>query len=313
MPDMKFSSYFYGDEAMQFTYFRIPCQLITHPRFKHLSTDSKLLYGMLLDRMSLSIKNEWYDDTGRVYIYYTVDEIGSNLNCGRDKAMKLLAELDTGKGVGLIERIKQGQGKPTRIYVKRFTTQEMPPQPEKKPEPPAPPPGVEFADVQKSDFPTSRRRKNPPQEVEETDPNQTKRNQLDFIQPDLSIYPPAPSGRQMGIDRCEVREEVKENIEYEHLRQELPYDDMESLLELIVDVLSSTASTIRIGGEVLPVDAVRRRFRQLDSEHIKYIIDSMSQTTTKINNIRAYLLTALYNAPITIGPYYSAAVRHDFG
>ena len=313
MPDMKLPSYFYGDEAMQFTYFRIPCQLITHPRFKHLSTDSKLLYGMLLDRMSLSIKNEWYDDTGRVYIYYTVDEVCSNLNCGRDKAMRLLAELDTGKGVGLIERKKQGQGKPTRIYVKRFTTQEMPPQPEKKPEPPAPPPGVEFADVQKSAFPTSRRRKNPPQEVEETDPNQTKRNQLDFIQPDPSIYPPAPSGRQMGIDRCEVREEVKENIEYEHLRRELPYDDVESLLELIVDVLSSTASTIRIGGEVLPVDAVRRRFRQLDSEHIKYIIDSMSQTTTKINNIRAYLLTALYNAPITIGPYYSAAVRHDFG
>ena len=313
MPDMKLPSYFYGDEAMQFTYFRIPCQLITHPRFKHLSTDSKLLYGMLHDRMSLSIKNEWYDDTGRVYIYYTVDEVCSNLNCGRDKAMRLLAELDTGKGVGLIERKKQGQGKPTRIYVKRFTTQEMPPQPEKKPEPPAPPPGVEFADVQKSDFPTSRRRKNPPQEVEETDPNQTKRNQLDFIQPDPSIYPPAPSGRQMGIDRCEVREEVKENIEYEHLRQELPYDDVESLLELIVDVLSSTSSTIRIGGEVLPVDAVRRRFRQLDSEHIKYIIDSMSQTTTKINNIRAYLLTALYNAPITIGPYYSAAVRHDFG
>lgn len=313
MPDMKFSSYFYGDEAMQFTYFRIPCQLITHPRFKHLSTDSKLLYGMLLDRMSLSIKNEWYDDTGRVYIYYTVDEVCSNLNCGRDKAMRLLTELDTGKGVGLIGRKKQGQGKPTQIYVKRFTTQEMPPQPEKKPEPPAPPPGVEFADVQKSDFPTSRRRKNPPQEVEETDPNQTKRNQLDFIQPDPSIYPPAPSGREMGIDRCEVREEVKENIEYEHLRQELPYDDVESLLELIVDVLSSTASTIRIGGEVLPVDAVRRRFRQLDSEHIKYIIDSMSQTTTKINNIRAYLLTALYNAPITIGPYYSAAVRHDFG
>lgn len=313
MPDMKLPSYFYGDEAMQFTYFRIPCQLITHPRFKHLSTDSKLLYGMLLDRMSLSIKNEWYDDTGRVYIYYTVDEVCSNLNCGRDKAMRLLAELDTGKGVGLIGRKKQGQGKPTQIYVKRFTTQEIPPQPEKKPEPPAPPPGVEFADVQKSDFPTSRRRKNPPQEVEETDPNQTKRNQLDFIQPDPSIYPPAPSGREMGIDRCEVREEVKENIEYEHLRQELPYDDVESLLELIVDVLSSTASTIRIGGEVLPVDAVRRRFRQLDSEHIKYIIDSMSQTTTKINNIRAYLLTALYNAPITIGPYYSAAVRHDFG
>ena len=110
MPDINLSNYFYGDEVAQFTYFRI----ITHPRFKHLSTDSKLLYGMLLDRMSLSIKNEWYDDTGRVYIYYTVDEICNNLTCGRDKAMKLLTELDTGKGVGLIERIKQGQGKPTR-------------------------------------------------------------------------------------------------------------------------------------------------------------------------------------------------------
>lgn len=97
----------------------------------------------------------------------------------------------------------------------------------------------------------------------------------------------------MGIDRCEVREGVKESIEYEHLWQELPYDDVESLLELIVDVMSSTASTMRIGGEVLPVDTVRQRFRQLDSEHIKYVIDSLRQTTTKINNIRAYLLTAL--------------------
>lgn len=146
MPN-KTTNYFYGDEATQFSYFRIPCQLITHPRFKRMSTDSKLLYGMLLDRMSLSIKNGWYDDTGRVYIYYTVNEICEDLSCGRDKAMKLLAELDTNKGVGLIERTRQGQGKPDRIYVLRFTTQELPPQPEKEPEPPTPPQAVEFDDV----------------------------------------------------------------------------------------------------------------------------------------------------------------------
>ena len=69
---------------------------------------------------------------------------------------------------------------------------------------------------------------------------------------------------------------------------------------------------MRIGGEVLLVEAVRQRFRQLDSEHIKYVIDSLRQITAKINHIRAYLLTALYNAPVTIGPYYSAVVRHDF-
>ena len=93
----------------------------------------------MLDRMSLSVKNEWYDEDGRVYIYFTVEEICDDMNCGRDKAMKLLGELDTRKGVGLIDRVKQGQGKPTKLYVKSFTTREIPPQPEKKPDPPAPP------------------------------------------------------------------------------------------------------------------------------------------------------------------------------
>ena len=115
------------------------------------------------------------------------------------------------------------------------------------------------------------------------------------------------------MERYERREQVKENIDYNYLLQEHPYDDVESLLELIVDVVSSNAATIRIGKEVLPAEAVKRRFWQLDSSHIKYVIESLNQTTTKINNIRAYLLTALYNAPVTIGPYYSAAVRHDFG
>ena len=154
MPDTIVTDYFYGDESQQFTYFRIPRLLITNPRFRHLSVEAKLLYGMMLDRMSLSVKNEWYDEDGRVYIYFTVEEICDDMNCGRDKAMKLLGELDTRKGIGLIDRVKQGQGKPTKLYVKRFTTREIPPQPEKKPDPPAPPQEVEFADAQKSDFPT---------------------------------------------------------------------------------------------------------------------------------------------------------------
>ena len=308
------SNYFYGDESTQFTYFRIPSQLITSPRYKHLSTDSKLLYGMLLDRMGLSIKNEWYDEDGRVYIYYTVEEICDNLNCGRDKAMKLLAELDTDKGIGLIERIKQGQGKPTRIYVRRFTTQEIPPKPKKKkPAPLAPLPEVDFSDLQTSVFPTSRGRDFRRAEVEKIDPSYNNINQTDFNHTDPSTHPPTPKAKQMEIERYEQREIVKENIEYANLRRELPYDDVESLLELIVDVMCSTASTIRIGREVLPVKAVKQRYEQLESEHIRYVVDSLRQTTTKINNIRAYLLTALYNAPVTIGPYYSAAVRHDFG
>lgn len=315
MPEAILSDYFYGDEEGQFQYFRIPRQLITNPKFKHLSTDAKLLYGMLLDRMSLSEKNEWYDDNGRVYIYYTVDEICGDMNCGRDKAMKLLAELDTGKGIGLIERIKQGQGKPTKIYVKRFTTRTIPP----KPAPPAPDPflpisEVDFSDVQKSEFPTSRSRENRRAEVGKSDPNYIKLNQTDFSYTDPSISPMSPrAAADMEMDRYEKREEIKENIDYPYLQRQCPYDDVESLLELIVDVVCSTASTMRIGGEMLPAETVKRRFMQLDSSHIEYVIDSMKNTTTKINNIRAYLLTTLYNAPVTIGPYYSAAVRHDFG
>ena len=122
--------YYYGDESNQFAFYRIPRQLITGEAFKKLSTDAKLLYGLLLDRMGLSAKNGWYDDMGRVFIYYTLDEIQEDLNCGHEKAVRLLAELDTGKkGFGLIERVKQGQGRPTKIYVKRFITRTIPSQP----------------------------------------------------------------------------------------------------------------------------------------------------------------------------------------
>jgi len=121
--------YYYGDKSGQFSYFRIPRQLVTSDQFRRLSTDAKLLYG-LLDRMGLSAKNDWYDKMGRVFIFYTLDEIQADLNCGHDKATKLLVELDTGKGIGLIERVRQGQGKPAKIYVKRFTMGQILPQPQ---------------------------------------------------------------------------------------------------------------------------------------------------------------------------------------
>ena len=117
----------------------------------------------------------------------------------------------------------------------------------------------------------------------------------------------------MEIDRCDQREKIKRQIDFDILRQEYPHDDVESLLELILDVMTNTASTIRIGGQVFSIDTVKERFLQLDREHIAYVIDSIKQTTSRINNIRAYFLTALFNAPVTIGPYYSAAVRHDYG
>lgn len=313
MQEQQEFGYFIGEEASQYTFFQVPYLLFTSPRFKCLSNDAKLLYGLLLDRMGLSEYNGWHDEQGRVYIYYTVEEVRQDLNCGNDKAMKTLAELDSVKGVGLIERVKQGQGKPTKIYVKRFTTQSMPPEEQAPPTPPAPSMvGIEYSERRTTIFSTPGSRKSRGDDPEKAECNQTNPSQTDFIHTDPSIYPPAVPLDAM-MDRYERREEVREQIDYATLKRNHPYDDVESLLELLVDVLSSTGPTIRIGGEALPTATVQERFRQLDSSHMEYILDCLKSTTTKINNIRAYLLTALYNAPVTIGPYYSAAVRHDFG
>ena len=116
-------SYYYGYEAEQFSFYRIPKLLVTAEQFRNISTDAKLLYGLMLDRMSLSIKNGWTDDLGRVYIYFPIEEVMNLLHCKSEKATRLMAELDSKKGIGLIERVRQGQGKPSIIYVKNFIGQ----------------------------------------------------------------------------------------------------------------------------------------------------------------------------------------------
>lgn len=119
MPQAIFA-YHLGMDAEQYAFFRIPKLLITEPYFRRLSTNAKLLYGLMLDRMSLSMRNGWMDDDGYVYIYFTLEEACEQLCCKTDKAVKLFAELDSAKGVGLIRRVKQGLGRPAKIYVLRF-------------------------------------------------------------------------------------------------------------------------------------------------------------------------------------------------
>ena len=219
MPSVILSDYFCGDEEIRFTHFRIPRQLITHPQFKPLSAEAKLLYGMLLNRMSLSAKNGWQDNTGRVYIYFTVKEVCEAIGCGRNKAIRLLAELDTSKGAGLIERVKQGQGKPDRIFVKRITVRKDTETSIQNTA--APISETDFSDVQRSENPTSRSRENRPLEVSKANPSYIDKNQTDFIHTNQSIYPPTPSAERLEMDRYELREEHKENIRYEHLQREL--------------------------------------------------------------------------------------------
>lgn len=121
MPSLNLD-YHYGKEAEQYSFYRTPKLLFYDEQFANISLEAKVLYGMMIDRMSLSIQNKWADEHGRIYIYFTMEEACKLLGIGRTKMVRIMAELDDQKGVGLIERRKQGQGKPTIIYVKNFTS-----------------------------------------------------------------------------------------------------------------------------------------------------------------------------------------------
>ena len=285
--------YYYGQEAELFSFYRIPKALFTNPVFGNLSTDAKLLYGLFLDRMGLSMKNHWMDGQGRVFIYYTVENIMRDLGCGNQKVAKLLAELE--KKHGLIERKKQGLGKPDMIYVKNFVgalTQHSHSQ------------GCEnhiSADVE-----TTR------QEMWKSHGNDTEYNDTDKNEHD-PIY---LSGRMAedGIDTYEhYRAYFLEQLSFDALLVDYPYEQevLEEMLELIVETACSGRRTIRICGEEKPAQLVKSRLMKLNSEHIRYVLGCMKETTSKVRNIKQYLLAALYNAPVTISNYYSALVNHD--
>lgn len=238
--------YFYGGESEQFSYYRIPRLLVTGHQFKNLSTDAKLLYGLMLDRMGLSARNGWYDEKGRVYIFYSLEEVMADLNCGHDKAVKMLADLDTVKGIGLIERVKQGQGKPTIIYVKQFTTKAVP-------LPPQPPATDESqsAESRSLDFGFS--------EVKTSENQNSGLREIrsaEFGKSEVPIYNNYPdrsylylsinqSNQPMdAIDREKVTACVKEYIGYVAFPQQ-QRPQVDELVELIVDTLCSPQATFR--------------------------------------------------------------------
>ena len=285
MVQTSISEYFYGEESEQFSYFRIPRLLVRSKKFKTLSTDAKLLYGLMLDRMGLSAKHGWYDELGRVYIYYTLDEIQADLICGHNKAVRLLAELDSGKcGFALIERVKQGQGRPAKIYVKKFTTTDVPETPSPAPIPDFPESEMQTSQNQTSRLPIFGSQDFPKEEVSYLD-----NNYPDLSYPDPSIYPAKPQ-KSGWMERWSLKESVKNQIEYDTLCTQYAAEDVDALVELISEVQSSTADAVRLGKEQIPIEIIKERFRQLTQMHVAYVLDSLRTTTTQINNIKAYSL-----------------------
>ena len=477
--------YYYGNESEQFIFYRIPKLLFTDDRFSELSIEAKVLYGIMLDRMGLSIKNKWFDEQKRVYIVFTVDKIMDLLHCREQKANKLLKDLEE---IGLIEKRRNGLGKPNFIYIKNFLgfykknddgmkkTGETPENSEEETEiaeeieeetdyfseqndenlPKSqntdtfltndtdfsknPEKTEQFSEqkqqndenlqqsqMQKCENHNSRNVKITNQElpksqtintllINDTDFSNTDFNDTKKINHTVSInnnqYNPSYPSHLSKTDemdemdeidtiiysdtekkeeeKCTIDKELEEQL-YKSNNDELPYDYpkclinlqrevaqkklkeqqqkvekmndttntnteekpkpkqqffidkglqeqmckatilrninyrflaenertkyniqlINNMVDIMVSMIISNKTTIRISGEEIPQKMVKERLLKLNSEHITYVLECLNRTKNKIHNIRAYYISALYNAPETIDAYYQAEVNYD--
>lgn len=247
--------YFYGGESEQYSFYRIPKVLFTAAHYRAVPVEAKVLYGLLLDRMALSARNGWLDEGRRVFIYFTLEDAMAMMGCGHNKAVRLFADLEQ---IGLIERRKQGQGRPTRIYVKNFILSTETGEPEEEPDTPQPPAIGQTSEYGKSEETpevlTSQNRKSALPETGSPDfpkanANKTDKNNTELNDTDLSIPPSPPKAKpprmrrqRMRMDEMDsYRELIQENISYDLLLQENPYDDelIDGYVELMVDVCCS--------------------------------------------------------------------------
>lgn len=388
--------YFYGAQAEQFTFYRLPKVLITDPRFKKVSSDAKILYGVMLERMSLSMKNQWIDGQNRVYIIFTLEDIMDTFACGERKAGYLLSELDTKTGIGLVEKKRQGLGKPNLLYLKNFIVKEdssskdMQVQSGKI---------LQVCDSRNMEGETKSGCEECPLSTVDTKESTGKeKNRIQsgtilqvqnrIIQPfgteyngvvpygsveeawnygalqeqmdkntqlqssnDVQVQSgknvQVQSGKNMRIQSGKIlptnninnnninlskkesiypsiqskpeemdayREFIKTNIEYDFIRADCRRREeeyLDELVDLMVETVCIVEDPIKIGGKQYPYEIVKQRFLKLDASHIRYILQSLHDNTTKVKNIRGYLLTSLMNAALTINHAYQAEVNYD--
>ena len=305
--------YFYGSQAEQFSFYRIPKILFTDETLSGISVEAKVLYSFMLDRMSLSVKNCWFDEENRVYIIYTIDDILCDFGCAKQKALKLLDELEN--GIGLIERKRQGLGRPNIIYVKNF---------------------IHNPKEKRYENHTSRDMKIEIQEVPKsysnntnnnyTDFNDTEKNNTEHSDTEIISYPinrgngniPVPSSAPKRIDtirwiekRQQYEKIIKKNIDYDIIVENYNKEWLDEIVAIMVDVVCSDEPTIRINKQEYPHEVVKSRFLKIDSSHIEYIDFALRSNTSDVRNIRAFLITTIYRSFETADNWFSAKVKYD--
>ncbi len=352
-------NYYYGTEAEQFSFIRIPKVMLTEERFAPLSLAAKILYGVLLDRMALSVKNGWMDKEQRVYIIFKIEEIQELLGFSKKKSIEYLGELES---FGLVEKQRRGLGLPSILYIKSFmvkesveigtsrgveidtsvseekedTIVELSPdygttpcnrikiaqkesvsveiKAENKPFIDNTENEFEKSCVRSVDLGTSGGVQMAPLEVPISTPliSNTKliNTKWSNTKSNLILSPDS----KMGLDEIGAYSQlIKKNIDYDCLVERYPYERelVEGIYELILEMALKKSETTVIACGAYPTELVRSKFLKLDCGHVEYVIGCLQSNTSKVKNIKKYLLAALFNAPSTISGYYRAEVNYD--
>ena len=280
--------YFYGQAGKLFSFFRIPKALFQEQRFQDLSTDSKTLYGILLDRMSLSVKNEWFYKKGRVFIIFTIEDVKRTLRCADNKATRLLRELEE---FGLIERKRRGQGKPCLVYVKNFSSESS------------------KESVKNRDNDDSCGSKIACQDPVKSRGIKKKENKTEMNNTNLIL-----SDESEKMKNRELLEEYfSRSLEMDLLLRLYPDDEdtLYQIVNLLVDTCATNRKLLHIAGDDKPAEVVRSRFMKLNADHIRFVLKCLAENSSPIRNMKQYLLASLYNAPTTMQLSYQNQTNHD--
>lgn len=279
--------YFYEGRYEKFTFFMLPKAIMKDDLFGELTINAKVLYAMMLDRISLSRENDWIDEAGRVYIFYTIAAIKNDLRCSITTASRLLKELED---FGLIERCRKGLCKPNLIYVK------------------------DFSRFSKSEFRNSINEQSGISDLNNPDYSKTESNNTDINKTEINNTNPILSGEDKDeIERELYREILMDSLETEALKERYPYkvEIIDSIFDLVLDTICSKRKTIRIAGDDKPNQVVKSQLLKLNSMHMEYILKCLEDNTTEVKNIKQYMLATIYNAPLTMKKYYQSRVNHD--
>ena len=312
------NGYYEANDALSFSYRKSPQYIYTNEKYNKISDGAKLLYTALINRLSMSLKNNWHDDEGRCYVYYSLVDVMNDFGWGRGKAVRVFAELDKKTGVGLIDRKRIGLGKPSVIYLPKIESDTYsvgesadknetdvtfePEESDVKTE------SVKDlnTDFMKFENETSKSIETESSKFPKQDSNNNNINKKDlnnkyFNNINHSVCNEGPDISEYYFQKMYYESVIKENIGYDQKRLRIPLTRIDEIIRIMVGAMCSSEIFVKIGNMIVPREELRQRFLEIEDVHIENVYREYCKINTPIKNISGYLITALYNAFDTAG------------